>query len=493
MAISTIQTLAQRQAIIRRRLLENNPGDFSTAPGSVVGNLFISPLAVGDVQQQARTYMVAIGEAIQDILATLKDTSLLQLLAQALNTTVSDVQAQLSALLDSWGSNFKEPRLQPEKATGTVKFGRVDPPTQDITIGVGKIVETSGGVRYATTAPVTMFAASAGTYFDQNLLLFVIAADVEAVQDGRSGNAPADSVTKISTPVEGLPFITNTEPISGGENLETDDDYGNRLLDKWEAFGRLTPAGVDFYARKLVPGIEDVYVARTGDPLSLRGDGRTDIWFKGEAVTSQTEIFGAYNHPTIPNAVVPTKKPALALVSISSGQAVLRRDEGGAISGSVQSLDYIQFTGAPTFPVQVTYTYDARVQTLQDVYNDQKYSPLSQVAVTSPATAARTPLLAKRATPIDIDYTVAIMVVPGANGASVRTAVRDALELFAADFKLGDTVYVDDLNKVVEGVAGVLRISGVPIKFAPAGQSGVYPSIATALNQYPRLLNVNIF
>ncbi len=493
MATSTIQTLSQRQAVIRRRLLENNPTDFSTAPGSVVGNLFISPLAVGDVQQQARTYMVAIGEAIQDILATLKDNSLLQLLAQALNTTVSDVQAQLSALLDSWGSNFKEPRLTPQKATGSVKFGRVDPPTQDITIGVGKIVETSGGVRYATTAPVTMFAASAGTYFDQNLLLFVITATVEAVQDGKSGDAPADSVTKISTPVEGLPFITNTEPISGGENLETDDDYGARLLNKWEAFGRLTPAGVDFYARKLVPGIEDVYVARTGDPLSLRGDGRTDVWFKGEAVTEQTETFGAYNHPTIPNAVVPTKKPALELVSVSSGQAVLRRDPGGAVAGSVQSLDYIQFTGLPTFPVQVTYTYDARVQTLQDVYNDPQYAPLSQVAVTSPATAARTPLLAKRAIPVDIDYTVAIMVVPGANGATVRNDVKDALAVFAADFKLGDTVFVDDLNKVVEGVAGVLRISGVPIKFAPSGQAGVYPSIPSALNQYPRLLSINIF
>lgn len=494
MATSTIQTLAQRQAVIRRRLLENNPTDFSTAPGSVIGNLFIVPLAVGDVQQQARTYMNAIGEAVLDILAVEKDQPTLQLLAQALNTTVQDVQSQLSALLDSWGSNFDVARLQPTKASGVAELGRVDAPTQDITVGVGKILESSGSVRFQTTAPATMFAASAGTYFNQDLLLFVLQVTIEAVQAGAAGNAPAQSITKISSPIDGLPFVTNMAPITGGRDLESDDEFGARILAKWRAYGRLTPAGVDYYARTLVPGVEDVYVARTGDPLSLRGDGRTDVWIKGESLTQQTETFAAYNHPTIPNAVVPTKKPAISLVSVSSGAAVLRRDESAALSGSVQSLDYIQFTTAPTFPVQVSYDYDSRVQQVQDIYNDPQYSPLSQVAATTPAAAARTPLLAKRAFPVGLDYTVAIMVVPGANPATTRNDAAVALQAFAAtNYELGSTAFLDDLNKVVESVPGVLRIAGLPIKFAPTGQAGVYPSIPTALNQYPRLQNVNIF
>lgn len=493
MATTTIQTLAQRQAIIRRRLLESNSTEFSTAPGSVIGNLFISPLAVGDVQQQARTYMVAVGESILDILALEKDQPTLQLLAQALQTTVADVILQLSALLDSWGGNFLESRLPPTKAAGTVLFGRVDPPTQDLTVGIGKVVESSGGIRYTTTAPATMFAASAGTYYDNNLLLYVLPVTVEAVNAGAAGNAPANSITKISSPVNGLPFITNSEPITGGRDLETDEQFGTRLLDKWEAFGRLTPAGVNFYARKLVPGIEDVYVAMTGDPLSLRGDGRTDVWFKGEAITQYTEIFGAYNHPTIPNAVVPTKKPVTALVSVATGTAVLRKGDSGALAGSVQEMDYIQFTAAPTFPVQVAYNYDARVAELQNLYNDPQYAPLSQVDPVTPATAVRTPILAKRAFQLDYDYTVAIMVVPGSNPATVRNDVAVALAVFAATFGLGSTVYVSDLDQVVEGVQGVLRISGEPIKFAPTGQAGVRPFIETALNQYPRLLNINIF
>jgi hypothetical protein len=493
MAITQIQTLAQRQAIIRRRLMENNPSEFSTAPGSVIGNLYIAPLAVGDVQQQARTYMVAVGESIQNILALEKDQPTLQLLAQALNTTIVDVQAQLSALLDSWGGNFVEVRLPPTKASGTVVFGRVDPPTQDLTIGVGKIVESSGGIRYTTTSPVTMIAASAGTYFDQNLLLYVISVPVEAVNTGKSGNAPSGSITKISSPVNGLPFITNTEPISGGDDLESDDQFGTRLLLKWQAYGRLTPAGVNFYARKLVPGIQDVYVAVTGDPLSLRGEGHTDVWFKGESITQNTETFGAYNHPTIPNAIVPSKKPVTALVSVATGAAVLRRSLNDGITGSVQELDYFQFVTPPTFPVQVSYDYDARVAELQNLYNDPQYAPLNQIDPTTAATAVSTPILAKRAFQLDYDYTVAIMVTPGFNPATVRNNVSVALAIFADTFGLGSTVYLDDLNKVVESVPGVLRISGEPIKFAPTGQAGVRPFIPTVLNQYPRLLNTNIF
>jgi len=494
MATTQIQTLTQRQAVIRKRLLEANPSDFSTAPGSVIGNLFISPLAVSDVQQQARTYMVAIGEAIQDILALEKDQSLLQLLAQALNTTVSDVLSQCSALLDSWGSNFKTIRLDPTKAVGSVRFSRIDPPTADITIGIGKIVETSGGIRYTTTGSATMVAANAGDYYDPNELQFVIDVPVEAITAGANGNAASGSVTKISTPVDGLPFINNPLPLSGGRDLESDDAYGARLLEKWQAYGRLTPAGVDFYARTLVPGVQDVYVARSGDPLSLRGDGRTDVWFKGEAVSSFTESFGAYNHPTIPNAIVLTQKPVLALTSVSSGSAILRQDTTSTIAGSVQALDYIQFTAPPTFPVQVTYEYDSRVASVQSIYNDPEYGPLGQMSVLSAYAAVRTPILAKRATPIGIDYTVQIMVAPGYNAATVRSNILLALGVFSDAWVLGDTAYVADLNEVVEAVDGVLRIAGNPIKFAPTGQSGVYENgIPTQMNQYPRLQNVNIF
>ena len=72
--------------------------------------------------------------------------------------------------------------------------------------------------------------------------------------------------------------------------------------------------------------------------------------------------------------------------------------------------------------------------------------------------------------------------------------VKAALAVFSDAWELASTAYVDDLNKVVDGIQGVLRLSGPAIKFAPTGQGGVYTNgITTLLNQYPRLLNINIF
>ena len=450
MATIPIQTLAQRQAVIRQRLLQSNPGQFSTSPGSVIGNLFIAPLAVGDVQQQAMNYMNAVGESILDILALEQDQNTLQLVAQAENTTVSAVLAQCSALLDSWGGNFMTPRLGVLTATGVAQLGRVDPPTADIPVSAGKTLKSSGGTQYIVTAPVTMYAANAGTYFDPVLLMYVISVSISAISPGAAGNAPAGSLTAISTPITGLTFVTNQEPITGGRDVESDADYGPRILQRWQAYGRLTQTGIRYYAATQVPGVDDVYVAKTGDALSVRGGGRTDVWVQGQAASQQTDTFSAFNHPTIPNAVVPTQRPVISLNSVSSGSAILRQDTSSAISGSVQALDYIQFTTPPTFPVQVSYDYNTVVGRLQGLYNDPDYAPAAQQAVTSAQSAARTPILARQAIAVNIDYTVAIMVSPGYSTPAVQAAVVSALEAFSAALTLGETVYVDDLNKVVE-------------------------------------------
>jgi len=495
MAVINIQTLDQRMAQIRRRLLQNNANDFSVSPGSVVSDLFISPQAVSDVQQNAISYLVATSLSIVDILALKQDQNTLQLLAQALNTTTTDVLAQLSTFLNNWGENFSEVRKQPTKASGSVKFGRVDPPTQDITIDIGKVVRSSGGVEYQTTASVTMFVASAGSYFDPVLLLYVIEVPIEAVNTGSNGNAPSDSVNTIVTAVEGLPFVTNSAPLTGGSDVETDEDFGDRLLLKWQAVGKLTQAGVEDSVTSLVNGIVDVYVAKTGDPLSVRGSGKTDIYFKGEQVAQATEIFTAFNNPDFPNAVLTANRPVLSVVSVDSGAAVLRQDPGGALAGSVRSRDTIQFTASPVFPVQVTYTYDARVAEVQNVFNDPANAPLNQLDPVDIVSAVRTPILAKRALVIDVDYTVTISVVPGQNPATVKANVAAALAIFSAALKMGSvdgTLFLTDLNQIVEETDGVLRITTVSL-FAPAGQAGVVDSVVPANNQYARLRNITVF
>ena len=496
MAKLPIQTLAQRQAVIRARLLQSNPGQFSTSPGSFVGNLMIAPLAVSDVQQQSMTYLVAVGEAIQDILALEQDAQTLQLIAQAQNTTVASIMNHLTALLNSWGSNFLTPRLGVEYATGVALLGTPSAPTTDIVVTAGKTVATSGGVQYAVQTPATMFAATAGVYWDPIQLMFILPVNVKAVSPGADGNQPSGSLTTITTAISGLSFVTNSAPLSGGRNVETDLEYGTRLLQIWQAYGRLTGKGLSYYPETLVPGVLAVYVASTGDPLSVRGSGRTDLWVQGEQISAQTDIFGAPNHPTIPNAVIPTKRPIVpgTLVQPAGATAVLVQDTTSAVAGSVASLDYILFTSPfPAGGATLQYDYNAVVGSVQALYNNQQYAPAAQQQVNSTAAAVQTPILAKQAVAIDIDYTVTIMILPGYVPSQVQTAVIAALEAFMATWRLATTVYVDDLNKIVEATPGVLRIAGTPSTFNYSGQSGVLQApITTGVNQYPQLLNISI-
>lgn len=496
MSSSNIQTAAQRLAVIRGRLLLSNPSQFNTSPGSFVAGLMMGPLAIGDVEQQARTFMLSLGDSILNILATENDQQTLTLIAAALQTTVTSVLAQLSQLLDNWGSNFNAPRNQPTYATGSLQFGTPVAPASDIPIGIGIVTATSDSIAFLTTAAATMYAASASNYFNPNNYQYAISVAARAQQAGSAGNAASGAINTIQTSISGIQFVTNATAFTGGQDLETDQAYGQRLLLIWLAQGRLTAAGIQFYAESMVPGIEDVYVAGANDPLAQRGGARTDVWYQGQVESGVTETFTGYNHPTIPNSIVPTYRPVLGLESVSSGAAVFVRDTASAIAYSVQSGDYFQFTSAPVFPVQISYLYDAQAAALQNLYNNPAYAASNQQPVTTPQIAVRVPLLARAAQALGITYTVAILVMPNYNGAQVRAAVVAALQALAATWDLATQVSVGELNDAVIAVPGVLQIAGTgtAITFALAGQTGVaVQGITAANNQYPVLQTINIF
>jgi uncharacterized phage protein gp47/JayE len=495
MSSPNIQTLSQRLLVIRGRLLNANPGEFSTNPQAFLADLFMAPLAAGDVEQQARTYMASLGDSVTDILAVENDSQMLSLLATALQVSTTTVLSMLSALLDAWGQNFDTPRLQPTYATGQIQLGTVTAPTSNITVNTGVIATTSDGTAFSVTAPVTMYAASAGNYFNTTNYQFTISAPAQAQQAGSAGNAASGTINTLQTSVGGIQFVTNAQAFTGGQDLETDSAYGARLLQIWLAAGRLTAAGLQYYPETLVPGVQDVYVAGPNDPLAQRGGSRTDIWYQGEVQQSVTETFTAYNHPTIPNCILPTYRPCLTLESVSSGTATLVPDITSAVSNSVQSWDRFQFSQAPQFPVQISHIYDAQAAAVQNLYNNPEYAPPAQQEVTSPQIAGKVPILAREAIAIGITYVASIIVMPNYNGAAVRQAVVQALQALAATWTLGTTIYPGTLDDVVTAVPGVLRISGTGTAstFAITGQTGVADQITTGNNEYPYLNTINIF
>lgn len=77
---------------------------------------------------------------------------------------------------------------------------------------------------------------------------------VEAVDVGAAGNTPANSVTLLMTPVSGVAAVTNVVAISGGADIETDEQYRDRLLLEFTSQGAGTRADYERWALAY-PGI----------------------------------------------------------------------------------------------------------------------------------------------------------------------------------------------------------------------------------------------
>jgi len=100
-----------------------------------------------------------------------------------------------------------------ERAMGEVKFTGDDGTIieQDFKI------ETEDGVLFFTLEEVEIDGGEA-------------TAEIMAHYPGTDGNVPADTITEIVTPIEGLDSVTNPDATSGGRNKETDAELRERYI-----------------------------------------------------------------------------------------------------------------------------------------------------------------------------------------------------------------------------------------------------------------------
>ena len=81
----------------------------------------------------------------------------------------------------------------------------------------------------------------------------------ECLESGLIGNVPANSITLLSEPINGIASVTNPEPFTGGTEMEDDDSFRERILAAYDE--PLSGAKKDYIRwAKEVPGVGDVYV-----------------------------------------------------------------------------------------------------------------------------------------------------------------------------------------------------------------------------------------
>src|SRR5258706_423147 len=137
------------------------------------------------------------------------------------------------------------------------------------------------------------------------------------------------------------------------------------------------------------------------------------------------------------------------IVSTDSGVAFLQKDTVTGIAGSVQSQDVVRFSTAPTFPVTVTYEFDAMVALIQEIFDQDAFGPSTQEPVIDVLSARDTALLVKESKILTVDYTATIQAAPGFTKASVVADVKTNIAEFNATQKLGGEAFVGDVDKIV--------------------------------------------
>lgn len=99
-------------------------------------------------------------------------------------------------------------------AEGTVSITGVP----GVVLPIGRTVETPGKVLFRIEEEVTIPGSGS------------ITVQVTAVEKGISGNVPIGAIVGLTNPVIGITSVTNEVPISGGLEIENDEDLKDRYL-----------------------------------------------------------------------------------------------------------------------------------------------------------------------------------------------------------------------------------------------------------------------
>lgn len=126
------------------------------------------------------------------------------------------VQTSYGEYLDLRGNEFGVPRKQATKSKGILKIIG----DEDTTIPSGSIFSTASGIDFITLEEATIDSTGQTTI------------PIEAIEAGSKGNVAANRIIAIPVSIAGVSEVTNPNPTFNGTDMESDDDYRERIFDK---------------------------------------------------------------------------------------------------------------------------------------------------------------------------------------------------------------------------------------------------------------------
>lgn len=150
-------------------------------------------------------------------------------------------------------------RKQATRALSILTFSRSDS-LSDVTVSIGTKVSTASGTEFELLQSANFGASQSGP----------VTALAQATIAGRSGNVDENTVVQfVSSAPQSDIVVTNADPASGGQNVESDPELRSRAKDFYRTVRRGTLSAIEF-GTLTIPGISRVSVVEEtnsdGDP-----------------------------------------------------------------------------------------------------------------------------------------------------------------------------------------------------------------------------------
>lgn len=225
--------------------------------------------------------------------------------------------------LDYVAKNIGLTRIQAVNANGQVTL-TVDPGT---TIPSGLIIATVDGVEFTTNQDYTDTGNTG-----------VITATVTATIPGASGNAKANTITQVITPIVGLTSVTNVADLTNGSDAETDSEFRSRYESEIAKLASSTADGI----KSNISAVDGVRAA-----IVIENDTNTND-SSGRPPNSFEAVVLGGDDTDIANAILNSKP---AGIRAFGGVSVSVNDS----SGNPQSIGFSHATEVPIY-IKVTLT-----------------------------------------------------------------------------------------------------------------------------------------
>jgi uncharacterized phage protein gp47/JayE len=352
-------------------------------------------------------------------------------------------------------------RINKTHASGTVLRIERDPLdiAEALVIPVGSIFGSASGVRYRTTVQAIIPMGDAD----------IDNVHIIAESPGRSGNAAINIIARVISAPDQVIKCRNTQPITNGLDVETDEDLRNRAAQYLKSLSRCQAATIEFMASSFISseGERFPYAKLYEDPEqygfcelviddgsgiskeSLSRVGRTSI---NNIATGGSRV--AYHEGPATGPILPEQ--IIVHVGGNPNTQIAVTDINYT---SIYERGIIYFKPGVVNPGDRVFIQNYRVYRgyVAELQREVEGDPNSLDRVTG-FRAAGTRIIVNTVTPQFVDLDLSLTADPTADYDSVEAAISTLIEAFINRLAPGQTLFISQLIDLVVNEPGVIDV-----------------------------------